>query len=443
MPRHWILTVCSCVVLVFAAAGCSDGGDGCPAGQTPCDGVCTDVMTDEANCGACSTVCEAGSVCNGGGQCALSCQQGLTDCNGTCVDTAADNRHCGACGSVCDPGEVCAGAGTCALSCQAGLIDCNGTCIDPMTDDAFCGASGDCVGFNDGNVCEDGFKCDGAGQCALSCQAGLLECNGTCIDPLSDNTFCGASADCTGANAGAICSDGFKCNGAGTCELTCQPGLVECSGTCIDPLSNPMFCGASDPCATDPGVQCAAAEACVGGTCAAVENACGPLAGFAGTPGPQFIDACWRQCAGYLDVDDGTAGDQVPLAWGQPCDGVTFNVLRVVCGSADGSQYRYIDINKNIFRDGLVSFPETGLILDARDQTGTVFAIQANEIWANGNDPNTGTSWYAGSNGFCTQANNIMTVNNTAGNCREVDDCFGIATGLIGQDVFLGVYVLE
>ena len=43
------------------------------------------------------------------------------------------------------------------------------------------------------------------GSCALGCEAGKVRCRGHCIDPLTDAAFCGASADRTGANAGANC----------------------------------------------------------------------------------------------------------------------------------------------------------------------------------------------------------------------------------------------
>jgi hypothetical protein len=66
---------------------------------------------------------------------------------------------------VCADGEVCDGAGACELSCQAGLVACGGTCIDPDTDRAYCGATGDCAGANAGAVCEGSEVCD-AGVCA-------------------------------------------------------------------------------------------------------------------------------------------------------------------------------------------------------------------------------------------------------------------------------------
>lgn len=486
----------ACGATCEAGFVCDGGGTcalTCQAGLTDCGGTCTNVQADRANCGACGTPCAGGEVCDGAGTCALSCQSGITNCDGQCVDTQTDVAHCGGCDSPCDPGEICDGAGTCVIACAAGLVQCGGTCIDPDTDNLFCGASADCAGANAGETCADGFKCDGTGACALSCQAGLIDCGGTCVDPNTDDAFCGATADCLGANDGEQCANGEKCNGAGVCDVSCQASTVECNGQCIDPNNNnafcgatgdclgandgdvcppgqkcngagvcavtcdpallecnascvdpahdPAFCGASAPCATNPGTVCGAGQACVDGGC--VDIFCPALGGFSGVAGPDFTDGCWRQCAGYVDLDDGAAGDQIPLTWGQACDASASNKVRLVCGDQALTQFRYIDVDKNIFRDGLASFPESGLISDSRDQDGNAFAIQSNDIYATGDDPNTSTSWYAGSTGYCTQTENIMTVNNTSTTCREVDDCFGLAAGLVGQPVFLGVYVLE
>ncbi|MBW2548650.1 MAG: hypothetical protein JRE82_15780, partial [Deltaproteobacteria bacterium] len=115
------------------------------------------------------------------------CATGETDCSGVCVETDTDAFNCGACGTVCLDGEACDG-GTCAFSCQTGLINCDGTCVDPATDDTYCGASDDCQGGNAGTTCANDEACDG-GTCALSCQTGLIDCDGTCVDPATDDTY--------------------------------------------------------------------------------------------------------------------------------------------------------------------------------------------------------------------------------------------------------------
>ncbi len=85
------------------------------------------------------------------------------------------------------------------------------------------------------------------------------------MDPLTSNNHCGATTDCQGSNAGAVCGLGHKCDGAGLCALTCQQGLVECFGSCVDPASNPTFCGAGPSCTGY--TTCPGTHACVNGTC--------------------------------------------------------------------------------------------------------------------------------------------------------------------------------
>ncbi|MFW5739536.1 MAG: hypothetical protein ACOC1F_04140 [Myxococcota bacterium] len=97
-----------------------------------------------------------------------------------------DIANCGFCGNACDPGEVCDGAGNCTLSCQQGLVDCNGTCIDPLTDETYCGASGDCSGANTGETCGASEICDGSGNCSASCAPPLVVCSDACTNTSYD-----------------------------------------------------------------------------------------------------------------------------------------------------------------------------------------------------------------------------------------------------------------
>ncbi len=74
----------------------------CPAGQTFCNGTCTDTSIDAQNCGACGNKCPPESTCIDG-TCSSPCLPGQTSCNGTCVDISADSQNCGACGRKCPP----------------------------------------------------------------------------------------------------------------------------------------------------------------------------------------------------------------------------------------------------------------------------------------------------------------------------------------------------
>lgn len=282
------------------AAGqvCSGGtcAVSCQSGLTDCAGTCSDVQSNNANCGACGTACQAGQVCSGG-QCRLSCQAGLVDCGGKCIDPMADRAFCGASGSclgasdgtVCATGQVCS-SGTCAASCQAGLVDCARTCVDPNRDPRYCGANLAC---GTGQTCGSGFACD-AGQCVLTCQAGLVDCGGRCVDPLTDRAYCGASGACTGAASGAVCAAGEVCSGgAGTAN--CPDGQVACGGRCVDPNYDPDYCGAGPACSGGNG--CVAGEACYQGVC---HTLCAPgLVMCGGTCIDPLVDATFCGASGY------------------------------------------------------------------------------------------------------------------------------------------------
>lgn len=255
----------------YCVAG-SCTAQGCPSNTTDCGGSCVDTQNDPANCGGCGTACDASQICSGG-TCADRCLGGSTECNGVCVDTNNDGANCGGCGTACDPGEVCNGAGTCALTCQTGFIDCNGTCVDPQTNGTYCGASMDCQGANAGTTCASGESCN-AGVCEPSCQVGQIDCNGSCIDPTNDEGYCGASLDCQGANAGVVCGGGEICSGS-ACTPSCGTGLALCNGNCVDPQFDTTYCGADAAC--NGGTTCTAQEFCDNGTCTAITqggNAC-------------------------------------------------------------------------------------------------------------------------------------------------------------------------
>ncbi len=265
---------------------CSSGSCllSCQPGLVECDSTCVNPKTDRAYCGATAgcgesggsagVLCDPGYVCNAG-ECSLSCADGLVNCGGFCVDPAEDRAFCGAtpgCGSngegddgeICEAGFVC-NAGECALSCPAGLVNCNGACVDPMVDRSFCGATNGCgqAGGSDGDVCAPGYVCS-EGDCALSCAAGLVDCSGACVDPDVDRSHCGATPGCGlgGGSAGDVCEPGFVCN-EGTCDRSCQTGLVNCDSACIDPAVDRTHCGATAGCGV--GGEGAAGEVCAPG----------------------------------------------------------------------------------------------------------------------------------------------------------------------------------
>jgi hypothetical protein len=206
----------------------------------------------------------AASACSK--EAAPGCPTGQTDCAGVCVDLKSDRLHCGVCTTACEAGNICDGAGKCALSCQAELLSCGGVCTDAKTSRAHCGASADCTGDAAGKACADGELCV-AGSCQLSCPKDQLACGGACIDPATSRTFCGATAACAGDNAGKACGEGELCV-AGSCQLSCPKGQLVCEGVCVNPATSRSFCGATADCAGDhKGKACLAGEICGGEAC--------------------------------------------------------------------------------------------------------------------------------------------------------------------------------
>jgi hypothetical protein len=217
-----VATVAVATALRSAAAGVV-----CEEGLTDCDGVCVDLATDLAHCGACGAVCESGLVavnCIAGVCSQVSCpaaiptycgELGENDPNyvDSCVDTSSDPNNCGACGNVCASGECEAGVCLQAEGCEAGLTDCGGVCVDLATDLDNCGACGE--------VCESslvGVACL-AGECVrTSCPAALTHCGDDANLPVEEHCFdlatnprhCGACFnDCgsRGCSAGVCTQD--------------------------------------------------------------------------------------------------------------------------------------------------------------------------------------------------------------------------------------------
>ena len=253
----------------------------CLSGQILCNGQCIDPDTDNRYCGAkdnCSGAnagkkCASGQVCSGG-SCDVTCVSGQILCNGQCVDPKTDNRYCGAkdncsganAGSKCKDGEVCS-AGKCGTSCLSSQVLCGGKCIVPETDNAYCGAKAGCTGAT---KCRDGEVCS-VGKCGVTCVAGQIVCGGRCVDPSSDNSYCGAMGDCSGTNAGKSCTSGQVCSD-GKCGVTCVAGQIICDGRCVDPISDNAYCGANGKCnatsgANFKGAKCAEGTKCTEGVC--------------------------------------------------------------------------------------------------------------------------------------------------------------------------------
>jgi hypothetical protein len=99
------------------------GSGACLTGLSLCGVGCTDLATDEANCGTCGNACDVSRQCVSG---SCVCPAGYTECGGECVDTAIDVQHCGACNAQCS-GECSSGTCT-ASSCTTGMPKTGNTC---------------------------------------------------------------------------------------------------------------------------------------------------------------------------------------------------------------------------------------------------------------------------------------------------------------------------
>jgi len=209
------------------------------------------------------------------------CSKTKPDCKGTavacgdvCVDPSSDNRNCGTCGNACEAGTACSD-GFCAVMCAAGRVNCDGSCIDPQTDRSHCGAAGSCTGAEAGLACSEGQLCS-AGACAQTCSTGQTAC------PTADPTYCAdliRDANNCGA-CGTVCPSGTACSG-GTCRSSCPAGEYACAERCVDPQSDPVYCGAAANCSG--GHACRASEACQHGVCTPVARVATPIVG--GDPG--------------------------------------------------------------------------------------------------------------------------------------------------------------
>lgn len=147
---------------------------------------------------------------------------------------------------------------------------------------------------------------------------------------------------------------------------------------------------------------------------------------FVGELGPDFSADGWHQCAGYYDTAGGPA--DIPLKWAPECREAADDQTKMVCGKSLFN-YRWIDINHNPWRDGLPAYPTMGWIVG--DNFG---GAHANQIYANGNHPDVGVSWWGTGDG-CNEFVGSTTMNN--GCAWEAANCFG--AGLTG-DRYLWVY---
>ncbi|HEY3256355.1 MAG TPA: hypothetical protein VGJ91_20490 [Polyangiaceae bacterium] len=221
-----------CIDGICQAPGCNDGNQ-------------TDQETDvDCGGGACKT-CAVGRGCHVGSDCQTGVcgDQGCAEAtcgdrvtNGSETDIDCGGPMCPSCvaGQICLTPSDCVGndcnAGRCALSCAAGLGNCDG---DPSnacetnlrTDDDHCGDCATSCSLPNANA-----SCAG-GVCRVeSCVAPFDDCNGDPADGCEVNTKtdvenCGACAakPCPTVNGEAYCADSV-------CGITCAENFSDCDG---------------------------------------------------------------------------------------------------------------------------------------------------------------------------------------------------------------------
>ncbi|MGN1073223.1 MAG: hypothetical protein ACI4VB_11065, partial [Bradymonadia bacterium] len=174
--------------------------------------------------------------------------------------------------------------GACQYQCTAGLVNVSASsmatgikCIDPKSDNTYCGAtSSSSTGMTcgSGKVCVDG-KCV-QNSCSGSETLCSTSSGNTCINIKgSDTANCGACG--YSCESGKPVNTTVKSCSTGTCQYQCTAGLVNVSASstatgikCIDPKSDNTYCGATSSSST--GMTCGSGKVCVDGKC--VQNSC-------------------------------------------------------------------------------------------------------------------------------------------------------------------------
>ncbi len=123
--------------------------------------------------------------------------------------------------------------------CIDDLVECDGLCIDVMSNGLHCG---DCM-----RQCDDTEKCVG-GQCV--CRPGLTDCGTGCTDTRIDPFNCGTCGNDCGVQ---LCGD-FECIDS------CDDVGMQCAQSCVDLDTNPLHC-------SECGHPCHTNQDCLSGDC--------------------------------------------------------------------------------------------------------------------------------------------------------------------------------
>ncbi len=327
-----------------------------PNGCIKADGnaTCTNLLTDQGNCGRCGVACPAGVLCQMGvcggvpdggalGTCPATASATCANPNPYCADLMTDIVNCGACGRGCPPGArceagVCSGAATSACSPQAPNL-CEGAnggtfCTDVSRDAANCGGCN--LRCPTGNFCNGGMCTTMSPPPAASAACPPYNPNGCagpngvnyCVNVLSDPANCG--------RCGNLCPNNSVCS-AGTCTATAP---VDAGSTPIDagalscPAGAPAMCHAAtgETFCSDPMTDtancgscfrpCPYGARCQGGVCTGGTPNCGPA-----TPNTCSDAARGTFCTNYLNDPANCGGCSKQCPVGAVCDMGTCSMM--------------------------------------------------------------------------------------------------------------------
>lgn len=255
---------CTPCALQQACVTSSDCSSGLCAQKVCAPGSCADGVANgdetDVDCGGSCGDCAPGQRCGGDSDCDdVRCSDGM--CAAPRCDDAQENGtetdvDCG--GSLCPPCPLngscirntdCASGpcldGTCVMGnvsgCDAPLLQCGPSCLDPRNNPQHCGGCNQPCGMNQWCV---------NGACAAACPTGTTACADRCVNTQVDVINCG------GCNQ--PCAPGNRCSG-GQCQPICAPNQTSCNGECVSTASDVLHCGqCNQPCF--PGEVCAAGQ---------------------------------------------------------------------------------------------------------------------------------------------------------------------------------------
>ena len=205
---------------------CKDGKPNCAEGLTNCNGVCVDLTTDLNNCGECGQEVYKNGLCVNKNK---VCPEGWEACDNVCTNTKVDVNNCGACGKKCGEDEYC-------YVGSDGKGSCYGRCLSTDIE---------CLDGDNHKIClnKDALHIDSCVGSELKCVSGYDNCdkniyNG-CESDLSSKDSCG--------KCGVVCPTDAKClDNGGTYSCSCtNSSEIICDGKCIDPETDMTYCGAT------------------------------------------------------------------------------------------------------------------------------------------------------------------------------------------------------